>query len=61
MNELPKKKKDEVRDSLPVSKRAIFDRLVEEYKFHSLSLYGRAFVSYAILGELVKEGWIPSD
>lgn len=53
----PRKKRDETRDALPAELRPIFDQLVDEYKYHSLLLYGREFVSYGILGELVKDGW----
>lgn len=58
---IPRKKRNEVRESLAQEEREVFDQLLEEYKFHSLLLCGQAFVSYSILGELVKDGWRPSE
>lgn len=53
--------RDEVRESLPATLRPTFDRLVEEYRYHTTVIHGRPFVSYAVLAALVREGWRPSD
>jgi hypothetical protein len=55
----PKKKRDQIREELPEDLRPIFDQLVDEYKFYSFKIHGKEFVSYGILGELVKDGWRP--
>jgi len=48
------------RNTLPEELQPIYDQLVEEYAFHALQLYGRPWVAYAIIAELVKDGWRPS-
>ena len=53
--------KESLRESLPKDLRPIFDRLVEEYKFHALRLHGSPFVSYKVLHALIEEGWRPTD
>jgi hypothetical protein len=49
----------EARDSLPEDLRPIYDRLVEEYSFHTHVSYGRGYVAYRVLAALVREGWRP--
>jgi hypothetical protein len=31
--------------------------MVEEYKFHALKRYGRAWVAYDVIADLVRAGW----
>ena len=49
----------EAKKSLPEDLQSIFEELVDQYCFYSLKSYGRAFVSYDILANIVKEGWRP--
>ena len=48
---------DHVRKSLPPKLHQVLDQLVEDYKFSSSINYGKEFVSYKILADLVKAGW----
>ncbi len=50
--------------SLPEELRSVYKSLVENYKFHALRRYGRAWVAYDIIADLVRDGWrpkVPSD
>ena len=51
----------EARESLPEDLRPIYDRLAEEYSFHTEVLYGRGYVAYKVLAALVREGWRPPN
>jgi hypothetical protein len=48
-----------VRESLPPELRAVFRQFVEEYSFHTMVKYGRGYVAYEVLAELVRSGWRP--
>jgi hypothetical protein len=43
--------------SLPEELKPIYKDLVEEYKFHALTRYGRAWVAYDVIADLVRSGW----
>ena len=45
------------RDSLPESLWPIYKDFVEQYKFYALTRYGRAWVAYGVIADLVKAGW----
>jgi len=45
--------------SLPKELQPIFRQLVEEYAYHTQLIYGKRYVSYIVLAELVKSGWAP--
>lgn len=49
------------RDSLPEELRGVYKQLVQEYSFHALMRYGRGWVAYEILADLVRDGWKPSS
>jgi len=49
----------EALSSLPEELRPIYKSLVEEYKFHALARYGKAWVAYDVIADLVKSGWRP--
>ena len=53
-------KKDEAKKSLDKGLEDIFERFVAEYQYHCIVRYGRPFVSYAILADLVNAGWRPT-
>jgi hypothetical protein len=48
-----------VLSSLPEQLRPVYKALVEEYKFHALARYGRAWVAYDVIADLVRSGWRP--
>ena len=49
------------KESLPKNLHAIYDQLVEEYMFHTEKRYGRGYVAYNVLADLVRDGWRPSE
>ena len=42
---------------LPEELQPIYKALVEDYKFHALARYGKAWVAYDVIADLVKSGW----
>ena len=44
-------------DSLPPELREVYRQLVEEYAFHTEVKYGRRYVTYEVLAQLVRSGW----
>ena len=49
------------RDSLPEELRDVYHQLVAEYSFHTTVKYGRGYVAYEVLAELVRSGWRPTE
>jgi len=45
------------RNSLPDDLRLVYDQLVEDYMFFALTRYGRGWVAYDVIADLVKLGW----
>jgi len=45
---------------LPEELKGIFRRLVEEYEFLTHVHFGRGYVAYKVLADLVLAGWRPS-
>ncbi len=50
----------EARESLPPDLRPIYDRLVEEYAYQTAVRYGKGYVAYSVLAEVVRSGWRPT-
>jgi hypothetical protein len=50
-------KHQSARDSLPEELKPVFDDLVTDYKFFAMKHHGSRFVSYAILADLIRNGW----
>jgi len=48
------------RDSLPDALRAAYRQMVQDYAFHTERRYGRGYVAYEVLADMVREGWRPS-
>jgi hypothetical protein len=46
---------------LPDDLKPVFHRFVEEYEFLTSRHYGRGYVAYKVLADLVLAGWRPSD
>ena len=53
-------KSREAEERLPEVLRPFYRRLVEEYEFLTHSRYGRGYVAYHVLADLVLAGWRPS-
>jgi len=49
------------KNSLPTNLQPIYKQFVEEYMFHTAKRYGRGYVAYDILADLVKDGWRPTE
>jgi hypothetical protein len=45
---------------LPEDLNPIFKRFVEEYEFLTMTHFGRGYVAYMVLADLVLAGWRPS-
>jgi hypothetical protein len=45
---------------MPEELRPVYWRMVEEYAFLTRSRYGRGYVAYDILADMVLAGWRPS-
>jgi hypothetical protein len=45
------------RNSLPEPLWPIYKDFVEQYKFYALARYGRAWVAYDVVADLVRAGW----
>jgi len=45
------------RSSLPEPLWPIYQDFVEQYKFYALTRYGKAWVAYDVIADLVKAGW----
>ena len=45
------------RDRLPSQLQEVFDAFVDDYRFSSVGHYGRPFVSYEVLADMVLAGW----
>ena len=49
------------RESLPVELHEVYRQLVAEYSFQTTVKFGRGYVAYEVLAELVKSGWRPTE
>ena len=62
--EPPSKKRSEKflehREALPDVLQSIYDQFVDEYHFATIRIYGRGYVAYPVLAEMVRQGWRPS-
>ena len=47
------------RDSLPKHLHEFYRQLFAEYSFHTAAKYGRGYVAYEVLAELIRSGWRP--
>lgn len=41
--------------------RPVFTQMVDEYAFSTLKRFGRGYVAYEVLADMVRSGWRPSD
>ena len=54
----PKSKEAEAK--LPQELRAVYRQMVQQYEFLTHVKYGRGYVAYEVLAEMVLAGWRPS-
>lgn len=57
MNEQRTEKHEHARNSLPEDLKQAFDDLVVDYKFATIKQYGRGYVAYEVLADLIRAGW----
>jgi hypothetical protein len=53
-------KSKEAEGTLPPELRAAYRRMVEEYEFLTHVRYGRGYVAYGVLAQMVLAGWRPN-
>ena len=46
-----------VKESLPINLHKEFDELLTDYSFYAFKNYGRKWVAYEVLADLVRNGW----
>ena len=56
--ESPKSKQAE--DRLPEELKPIYKRMVEEYCYLTKLRYGREYVAYEVIADMILAGWRPS-
>ena len=54
-------KSKSVEAKLPAELRAVYRRMVQEYEFITHLRYGRGYVAYEVLAEMILAGWRPSS
>jgi hypothetical protein len=57
MTEKRSEKHERARNSLPDELKPAFDELVADYKFATIQQFGKGYVAYGVLAELVRIGW----
>jgi hypothetical protein len=50
----------EVESRLPPELRTVYCQMVQQYEFLTNVQFGRGYVAYAVLAEMVLAGWRPS-
>jgi hypothetical protein len=50
----------EAEATLPEDLKPVFKRFVEEYEYLTMTHFGRGYVAYRVLADLVLAGWRPS-
>lgn len=51
----------EAEEALPEDLRPLLRRFVEEYEYLTRIHYGRGYVAYKVLADLILAGWRPSE
>lgn len=54
-------KYQEAEAKLPDELKPILRRLTEEYEYYTTVHYGRGYVAYRVLADLILAGWRPTD
>ena len=50
----------DARNSLPLALQSIFDDFIADYKYAATLRYGRPYISYHVLADMIRAGWRPS-
>ena len=50
----------EAENELPDKLKSVFHQLVQQYEYLTTMHYGRGYVAYKVLADLVLEGWRPT-
>ena len=50
----------EARESLPPELQSVYDEMVRDYSWCTTKSFGRGYVAYAVLAEMVRMGWRPT-
>ncbi len=53
----PSEKQNEARESLPDELKPIYDNFVADYKYAATLRYGRPYISYIVLADMILAGW----
>ncbi len=51
----------EAEDRVPEHLKPVLQRLTQEYEYHTAVRYGKGYVAYQVLADLVLAGWHPTD
>ena len=51
----------EAKKRLPEHLKPVMQRLTQEYEFQTAVHYGKGYVAYQVLADLVLAGWRPTD
>ncbi len=57
MEQKKKKKQLEARNSLPDELKPIFDEFVSDYQYAATLRYGKPYISYIVLADMIRAGW----
>ena len=57
MKQKPSEKQVEARNSLLEELKSVFDVFVADYKYAATMRYGRPYISYIVLADMVRAGW----
>lgn len=53
----PSEKQLEARNSLPEELQSIYDDFVSDYRYASTLRYGKPYISYIVLADMIRAGW----
>ena len=52
-------KQREAMEGLPNDLKSVFDKFVSDYIYATTLRYGRPYVSYIVLADMIRAGWRP--
>lgn len=51
----------EAREGLQEELRPIYDEMVTDYAWYTTKNYGKGYVAYSVLADMVRAGWRPTE
>ncbi len=57
MSEKPSDKQTEAHNSLPDELKPVFDEFVADYRYAATMRYGKPYISYIVLADMIRAGW----